>query len=463
MANPTRLLALAAALALALASAPQLGSAVKPRYGGELVVRLNEPSSFNLNTASYSNLILYSLLYENFFYLKRSGEIASNLFSETRYDGAARTLTLALKENLSFSNGKPLTARNIQVSLKVFLDSNLFAASRLSKAVKNVRAGEGQVIVELHADNPGIVGMLTAPELVVLAENEQSFSGAFYPQEWEKGRHLLLRANPYYAGGRAYLDRVRIVFGDGQTPDLFLANPGQFKDRFLEFDAGIFQNVYLCFLQPDIGQNTRIALFSLLKRFNEWSGGRFRELNSLTADDESPVAIRIRTLTPQKTAAILKTSDVKLYALSSLANLDKDLSAFLKDSGLKIETQFVDNSEFASFLESAAIKYVLVDRIFQKNTPAEEKLSRIVRESSFNRFNAQYLRMLSELDEARFSNSEELLVEQIARISEAIVNDGFILPLFQKPYSLYMNKAWPALEIDFFGRPLLQQVSRAHD
>ena len=438
-------------------------AAIKPYYGGEISVRLNEPASFHLNTANYSNLIFYSLIYENFFYLKKDGVIASNIFRDYRYDAAARTLFLTLKDNLSFSNGKPLTARNIQVSLKVFMASELFAASRLSKAVKAVRFNNDQVTVELLADNPDIVTLLTAPELVVLAEDEQSFSGLFYPQEWEKNNHLTLKANPYYAGGRGYLDSVRVTFAEGPTPDLFLAGPGQFKGSFLEFDSGIYQNLYLCFLQGDIGQNTKIALYSLLKRFNEATGFRFRELNSLTADEESPVAIRIKSLSQQKTASILKFSEIKLYALSSLSNLEKDLSAFLKSTNLKIETQFIDDSQFMAFLDSAAIKYVLVDKVFQKKNPAEEKLGRILKESSFNRFNARYLRMLSELEEARFSNSQELLMDQIARISEAIINDGFIFPLFQRNYSLYVRKSWPALEIDYYGRPLLQKVSKTND
>jgi MarR-like DNA-binding transcriptional regulator SgrR of sgrS sRNA len=440
-----------------------LAGAIKPYYGGEIAMRLNEPASFNLSTANYSNLIFYSLIYENFFYLKKDGEITSHVFQDYRYDAAARTLFLTLKENLSFSNGKPLTARNIQVSLKVFLASELFTASRLSKVVKAVRFSNEQVLVELLADTPDIIAMLTAPELVVLAEDEQSFSGLFYPHEWEKNHHLTLRANPYYAGGRAYLDTVRILFTEGPAPDLFLGAPGQFKENFLEFDSGIYQNIYLCFLQGDIGQNTKIALYSLLKRFNEAAGFRFRELNALTADEESPVAIRIKGLSPQKTASILKFSEIKLYVLSSLSNLEKELTAFLKDSNLRIETQFIDDSQFMAFLDSTGIKYVLIDKIFQKKTPAEEKISRILKESSFNRFNAQYLRMLSELEEARTSNSQELLMEQIARISEAIVNDGFIFPLFQKNYSLYARKSWPALEIDYYGRPLLQQVSKTHD
>ena len=437
--------------------------AIKPYYGGEIQIRLNEPTSFNLNTANYSNLIFYSLIYENFFYLKKDGEIFSNVFQEYRYDAANKTLILTVKNNLSFSNGRPLTAKNIQVSLKIFMDLDLFASSKLSQAVKNVRVSDNQVAIELLADNPDILDLLTAPELVVLAENEQSFSGLFYPQEWEKSHHLTLKNNPFYAGGRAYLDTVRITFAESQLPDLFLSSPNQFKENFQEFDSGIFQNIYLCFLQSDVGQNTKIALFTLLKRFNEASGFKYRELRTLTSEEESPVSIQIKTFSPQKTTSILKSSDIKLYILASLSNLEKDLSAFLKSSNLKIETLFIDDSQFMGFLNSAAIKFVLIDKIFQKKIPAEEKISRILKETSFNQFNAKYLRLLSELDEARFSNSQELLTEQIARISEAIISDCFILPLFQKNYSLYVRKSWPSLEIDYYGRPLLQKVSKTND
>jgi MarR-like DNA-binding transcriptional regulator SgrR of sgrS sRNA len=438
-------------------------AAIKPYYGGEINIRLNEPTSFHLNTASYSNLIFYSLIYENFFYLKKSGEITSNVFQDYRYAAAEKTLFLTVKDNLCFSNGKPLTAKNIKVSLKVFMGADLFAASRLSKAVKDVRVSENQVALELLADNPDILALLTAPELVVLAEDEQSFSGPFYPQEWEKNSYLVLRANPYYAGGRTYLDSVRITFGESPPPDLFLGSPNQFKDCCQEFDSGIYQNIYLCFLQGDVGQNTKLALYSLLKRFNEAAGSRYRELHALTSDEESPISIQIKSLSRQKTASILKSSEFKLYILTSLSNLEKDLTAFLKEGNLRIETQFIDDSQFMAFLNSSEIKYVLIDKIFQKKAPAEEKISRILKESSFNQFNARYLRMLSELDEARYSNSQELLMEQIARISEAIVNDGFIFPLFQKNYSLYVRRTWPDLEVDYFGRPLLQKVGKNND
>jgi MarR-like DNA-binding transcriptional regulator SgrR of sgrS sRNA len=437
--------------------------AIKPYYGGEISMKLNEPTSFTLNTANYSNLILYSLIYENFFYLQKNGAITTHVFEDYRYDAGSRTLILTIKDNLSFSNGKPLTAKNIQVSLKMFLGANLFVASKLNRIIKNIRVDENQIRIELLADNPDILSLMTVPELVVLAEDEQSFSGPFYPEEWEKGRHLILKANPYYAGGRTYLDAVKIVFSDEVVPDVFLSSPKSLKENYQEFDSGIYQNIYLCFLQGDIGQNTKIALYTLMKKFNEASGFKYKELHTLTSDEESPVSIQIKTISPQRTASILKSSDIKLYILASLSYLEKDLTAFLMGSNLKIETLFIDDSQMMNFLNSTAIKYILIDKIFQTKIPVEEKISRILKESSFNQFNVKYLRMLGELDEVKYSNSQELLMEQLARISETIINDGFIFPLFQKNYSLYIRNYWQALEIDYYGRPLLQKAGKTND
>jgi MarR-like DNA-binding transcriptional regulator SgrR of sgrS sRNA len=437
--------------------------AIKPYYGGEISMKLNEPTSFTLNTANYSNLILYSLIYENFFYLQKNGAITTHVFEDYHYDAGSRTLILTIKDNLSFSNGKPLSAKNIQVSLKMFLGANLFVASKLNRIIKNIRVEENQIRIELLADNPDILSLMTVPELVVLAEDEQSFSGPFYPEEWEKGRQLILKANPYYAGGRTYLDAVKIVFSDDVVPDIFLSSPKSLKENYQEFDSGIYQNIYLCFLQGDVGQNTKIALYTLMKKFNEASGFKYKELHTLTSDEESPVSIQIKTISPQRTASILKSSDIKLYILASLSYLEKDLTAFLKGSNLKIETLFIDDSQMMNFLNSTAIKYILIDKIFQTKIPVEEKISRILKESSFNQFNVKYLRMLGELDEVKYSNSQELLMEQLARISETIINDGFIFPLFQKDYSLYIRNHWQALEIDYYGRPLLQKAGKTND
>ena len=186
---------------------------------------------------------------------------------------AGKTLFLTVKDNLSFSNGKPLTARNIQVSLKVFMGSDLFAASKLSKTVKNVRV----------SDEPGRGRTAGRQSRYPQPAHRPGTGGA------GRGRAVLLRPllppgmgkeRPPDPAGQPLLRRGPDLPGHGagspspraRRPTCSWPAPSQFKDNFREFDSGIYQNIYLCFLQGDVGQNTKIALYSLLKRFNEAIG-----------------------------------------------------------------------------------------------------------------------------------------------------------------------------------------------
>lgn len=432
--------------------------AIKPRYGGQTTIRLNEPTSFSLNTSNYSNLILYSLIYENFFYLDGDGTVSSHLFSAYAYDARSKILTLALKDSLSFSNGKPITPGHIRYSLQNYLNQDLFSTTRLRKILKNIRVNGNLILLELLQDNPDVLTMLTTPELVLMAENEQIFSGPFAPSEWEKNRYIILKANPFYPGGRTFLDEVKIVFDESTVPEIFLSAPSQPKNEYREFNSGIFQNIYLCFPQGGVGQNTRVALYTLLKKFNETANTGFGELHSLTSDEESPVSIRIKPVSQQKMISILKFADIKFYILSSLVSLEPELDSYLIRLRAKVETIVIDDSQLKNFLATNSVKYILIDKIFQKKMSAEEKIGQILKELSFSQFNEKYLRMLAELNEVKFFNNQELMIEQIARINETIISDGFILPLFQKKFSLYVKNTLQPVTVDYYGRPLLHKT-----
>jgi len=433
--------------------------AVKPRYGGEVSIRLNEPASFQPSASNYSNLIFYSLIYENFFFVDRQGGIRSHLFRDYRYDPSTRRLLLELKPNLSFSNGTPISGRHIETSLKIFLNLDLLAAMRLNKLIKSVSAANDQIRIELWRDEPNIVSLLTEPDLVVLSDAEKhSFSGEFYPSEWEKGSHLVLKANIYYPGGRSYLDAVKVIFKNEGTPDIFISDPAMKPPGFQEFPSGIYQNFYLCFPQSGVGMNTRIALYTLFRQFNVAMGTRYQELNALVADDESPVAIRIKAMPSSRVKTLLRQTDITLYALTSLSSIEEDFNAYLNKNNMKISLVFVDDTQLRSFISNSTAKVVLINKIFQKKTAIGEKISRIIKELSFSQFNEKYLRLLSELEETALMHNDETMLEQVAKVTETIVADGFILPLFQKSYSLYVTDRLQGHDVDSFGRPLLHQA-----
>ncbi|HLP61741.1 MAG TPA: hypothetical protein VK186_23070 [Candidatus Deferrimicrobium sp.] len=433
-------------------------SAVKPYYGGEVSIRLNEPTNFSYTPSDYSNLVFYSLLYENLFYLKNNGELFSNIFSNYKYEAAERTLVLDLKENLSFSNGDPVRVESIKLSLDLFLDLKIENALKLRRIIKSIeiKPGENRILVRLLYDHPGIVSLLSVPELVLMSGGRGVFSGMFYPVEWEQNRFLRLVPNIYNPGGRTYLDSVKVVFYDYQYPDIFLAKPGLTNETFTEFNAGIYQNIYLGFPSGKMSPNIQIALYSLLREF---AGVIDMEpLNVLTADDESPVTLKIKTFSDRDARSILRRSRVKLYILSSLKDIEGKFEEFLKQKDVQLETIYLNDNTLANFMDSAQVNYLLLVKVFNKRVPPEEKIKRIINEMSFSRFDETYLKLVNELEEVTSLKNEELLMDQVSRLIEKIVNDGLLLPLFQKRYSLYVKKYLKDIEMDYYGRPLFQRM-----
>lgn len=449
------------------------GFAIKPHYGGEITIRLNEPEDFSYTPSSYSNLIFYSLIYENFFYLEPDGDIYSNIFKEYRYDAKNRRLILVLADHLSFSNGKTVTPENVKLSLTLFLEMNLASSRKLGRMIRGIRIfsstgtaqnpdnlqgnlqGKG-LILDLSYDSPGIVSALTAPELVLTSGGEQVFSGPFFPAEWVKNQYMVLNPNPYYPGGRCYLDSVKVVFYDFYYPDVFLSEPGMTDQGFRELNAGIFHNMYLAFPQGKVGDNTRIALFSLLKKF--YKDQNLVDLNSLTTNEESPVALNIRTFSDSRMRKILRYSNIKLFVLSSLKKIEEPISEFLRKKRVRIETIFIGDNQLNNFLNNNSIKFLLVSKTFNRRVPIEEKIKIILKEMSFGRYNEEYLKMIKQLDEIKNLKNRELLMEQVARIIEKVINDRFILPLYQKRFSLYIKNSLRGVELDYYGKPLFQKT-----
>jgi len=436
--------------------------AVKSYYGGEITVRLNEPPDFSYSPASYSNLVFYSLVYENFFYLENNGDIESNIFKDYRYNPQTRTLDLLLKDNTRFSNGKPITAKNIKVSLKLFLDLNLASSRKLRRMIKSIgietTANSNRVFIQLLYDEPNIIASLTTPELVLTAGKDQVFSGSFYPVEWVKGRYILLMPNPFYPGGRSYLDSLKVVFYDYHYPDVFLAEPGKLNNNFEELKAGVYQNIYLGFPQGKVGDNTRIAIYSLLKNFYKSIDANLVGLNALTSNEESPITLNIKTFSNRRVRSILRYSRIKLYILSSLKKIEEPFNEFLQKKRLSIETIYLSDKQIVNFMKNTPVKYLLMGKTFNRRMPIEEKIQIILKEMSFGRFDENYLKLLNQLDEMKYLKNEELLLDLVSGIIEKVIKDGFILPLYQRRYSIYIKNHVRGIELDYYGKPLFRKV-----
>lgn len=440
-----------------LLAASLLSAAIKPTFGGAIRIRLGEPATFAFSPSNYSNLVFYSLIYENFFYLGVDNKLRTNLFSGYRYNSKEHTLTLDLRPNLSFSDGSPVTSGHVYKSLETFVSRNLLRARKLGKSIRRMRVDGNSVVIEFAYHIPDVVFLLAVPELILQADRSSTFSGPFVPVEWEQGSHIRLQANIHYPGGRSYLDHVRVVFTDAQSPDIFLSTPGRFDEKsFSEYNAGIFQNIYLCFPGETVGKNTRMALYSLFREYFLSRG--YAELNALTTDSESPVTINMRRLSLRRVRSVLRSSRIQVYLQSSMKREEEPLLKFLESKGISIQSRFIEDGQLRNFLQGASMEYLILEKVFQQQMPLEEKIRRIVSELTFGRFNAQYLQLVNELQEVNRLNNEEMLLDQVARIIGRIIDDAFLIPLCQKRYSMFVSRRLRGFHMDVYGRPLLQGV-----
>lgn len=144
--------------------------------------------------------------------------------------------------------------------------------------------------------------------------------------------------------------------------------------------------------------------------------------------------------------------------LSSLNNLEKELKEFLQKRGVSIDPIFISDNQLLNFINNNSIKYLLLTKTFSRQVTIAEKIKIILKELSFNRFNETHLKLLNQLDELKYLKDEELLMNLVAKIIEKIINEGYLLPLYQKKFSLYYKNYIKGIELDYYGTPLFQKV-----
>ncbi len=442
----------ASGLVLFLLLVCMLSGAVKTRYGGEIRLRLNEPDTLRMSPSSHSNLLFYSLLYENFFYTVAGRGVKSNLFKRFHYDASTQTLILELHDGLAFSNGKPVLSRHVKNSLTSFFTRVMYRSKKLAGRVKHMTcSAELTLEIQLVSAGPEITAELTAPELVLIGDDEATFSGPYFPKNWDKGRKIELSANPYYAGGRPPIDRATVFFFDDDQLDVFLAESGFSSPSFISYSSGLYENTYITFpAAGNSGQNKRLAYYSLCRNLSGL--GSFSPLEALTSADESPVSISIKPLPDRKIVSLLRNAKQIVYLASSLSVMQAPLAERFKQLSIPLEIRTISDNEVQGYIQKNPVPVLILKKLFRKDMPVTEKLASLIRELSFNRFDTVSLRLMKQLEEISGFEKEEVVIPAMAGIIEKLVEDGVILPLYQQRYQLMIRRAFSPVVIDQFGR-----------
>jgi peptide/nickel transport system substrate-binding protein len=220
--------ALVAAAAIALSGcaageqAPSAGGGDGPREGGDLILaRANEPTSL-VPTTPGDNASIFTLesLYNTLVKPNKDGITADpDLATDWEQSDDQLTWTFNLREGVKFSDGSPLTSKDVKWSIETA--STTGPNKSLNEQIASIETPDDATVVittkipwaplladlALYANSivPAEYGGKSAEEF----EESPIGSGPFMLDTWDRGQQIKLVKNPnYWEEGLPYLDSV---------------------------------------------------------------------------------------------------------------------------------------------------------------------------------------------------------------------------------------------------------------
>ena len=132
-------------------------------------------------------------------------------------DGLVWTFTI--RDDVVFSDGEPLSARDVAFTVNGVIDSAMSEAD-LSMVDRAVAVSD--TVVELHLNKPYNALLYTLAVLGIVPEHAYGpeygrnpiGSGRYVLERWDKGQQVIFTANPKYYGRKPSMERVVVVFMD---------------------------------------------------------------------------------------------------------------------------------------------------------------------------------------------------------------------------------------------------------
>ncbi len=145
--------------------------------------------------------------------LEFEGDIATSY--ECSADGL--TWTFNLRDDVVFSDGVALSARDVVFTLNAIKDSA--AAQADLSSVESAEATDDTTVI-IHMKTPNSALLYTLAVLGIVPEHayDDAYgenpigSGRYMLEQWDKGQQVILRANPLYYGQAPKIERVVVLF-----------------------------------------------------------------------------------------------------------------------------------------------------------------------------------------------------------------------------------------------------------
>lgn len=149
-----------------------------------------------------------SLLYEGLFRLNGSFEPQPSLCISYTHDETAGRYTFSLRPGVQFSDGSPLTGRDVKNSLDRARSSQRYQ-SRLS-GISSISAGEDSVTISLSRPNTALPALLDVPIVKSGGQAAPLGTGPYFYAEEETGAYLIANQS-WWRGESQPLDRIALV------------------------------------------------------------------------------------------------------------------------------------------------------------------------------------------------------------------------------------------------------------
>ncbi len=199
------------------------GAAAAPEFGGRLVeATIGEPSNLIPPLASDSSSHeIADLVYVSA--LKYDKDINLVPYAAQSYEVLedGRLLRFTLRKDIRWTDGTPLTARDVEFTYKLMVDPNTPTAYAEDFLAVKEFTRTGEYTFEARYDKPFARALVTWAHAILprhLLEGQDLLktplarqpvgAGPYMLKEWTAGNRLVLTANPDYFEGRAYIDEV---------------------------------------------------------------------------------------------------------------------------------------------------------------------------------------------------------------------------------------------------------------
>ena len=151
----------------------------------------------------------------------------------TSYEASADglTWTFAIRDDVKFTDGQPLTARDVAFTLNGIRNAE---ASECDLSMMKEAVATDDTTVEISLDKPFNALLYTLAVIGIVPEHayDDSYgdhpigSGRYMLEQWDKGQQVILKANPDYYGDAPKMERVVVVFME-EDASLAAAQSGQ--------------------------------------------------------------------------------------------------------------------------------------------------------------------------------------------------------------------------------------------